>query len=199
MNEKATSKSNFQVINGRIIAFEEVVNRFKIENNLFDESTKNNRTLFLLSVANSFFGSWVICELPAEQVKKIVLPHHKHLATELVSTKGLFLKNAIKKLEKMFFEYELKNDCCVQIIESFKSRELTTVYLSLNPLIDRNNRQINSFKEYRNLQNRIGLLIHLDGLHKLLYWGRYDGKSNLRVIVACRENSSIYQQLNNGL
>lgn len=177
--------------------FNEVVQLYKTENNLTTESEINNRTLYLLTVANNFFGGWVSGELSHKQIQEIILPHHKHSSIELVSPQGASLKETVLKLKKNVTEYRIKNKDCLELIESFEINKISTIYLSLGVLSDSQNEVISSFKEYREIENKENVLVHLDGLHKLLYLGLRNNKENIKIIVACKKDSPLYKTTKN--
>ena len=186
-----------ELLNAKSIKFNEVVQIYKAENNLTTESVINSRTLYLLSVANNFFGGWVSGELSHKQIQRIILPHHKHSSVELISPQGASLKETVLKLKNNAAEYIIKNKDCVEIIDSFETNKISTIYLSLGVLSDSENEVISSFKEYREIENKENVLVHLDGLHKLLYLGLRNNKENIKIIVACKKDSPLYKTTKN--
>lgn len=188
-------RPNFKLFNAKIITITEVIEQYKKENQLTNETIENNRTLYLFSVADNFFGGWISGELPNKQIQNIILPHHKHTSMELVSRKGATLKKTVNKLKQILEDYKSQNDVCIKIIQSFQTKDITTIYLSLSPLKDLTNFEVNSFKEYKQLRKNENVLIHLDGLHKLLWLGLNNFKGSLKVIIACKKTSTFFKNL----
>ncbi len=186
-------KGLIKLINANVISFDDVVSIYLKENNLL-QKRNTDRTTYLLSVANKFFGSWIAAELSNSEVLKITLPHHYHFSNELISKRGASVYHTSNKFRRIESTYREENPECCEIIESFKKKNIQTVYLSLGVLSDSTNEEVNSFKEYRQIRKSEDNLIHLDGLHKLLSYGIYRRKENIKVIIALNRHSSLFKK-----
>jgi hypothetical protein len=181
-----------KLINAKVINFDDVLSIYRKENN--QKEGNIDRTTYLLSVANKFFGSWIEAELPNSEVLKVTLPYHLHFSNELISKRGATVRYASDKFRKIETTYRKDNRECYEIIERSKKKNIQTVYLSLGVLSDSSNEEVNGFKEYRKIRKSENNLIHLDGLHRLLSYGINRRKENIKVVIALNRHSSLFKK-----
>jgi hypothetical protein len=141
------------------VDFTEVKNTFLRDN--IETPERNPWPLGALEVANRQFGTWTRVILTPDELCTIMLPWHVH-GVNLVPADGLIVSEAIKRLGFIDSTSE-----CYRRIQQFSGERMTAVFLSAAPINDP------SYPDYRGLlaRNCRGLT-HLDGLHRLIAWGR---------------------------
>jgi hypothetical protein len=102
-----------------------------------------------------------------------MLPWHTHDGVELVPVAGSAVSEAIEKLEIADRLSE-----CYKRIQQLSSSLITPVFLTAAPINDQR------YPDYKGLleRGRAGLT-HLDGLHRLVAWGR-ENKQEIPAYVA---------------
>ena len=101
-----------------------------------------------------------------------MLPYHAH-GVNLVPPSGSTVLEAIKRLD---FVDHLSE--CYRRIQQFSDSRTPTIFLSAAPINDP------GFSDYRGLLDRgYKGLTHVDGLHRLIAWGRED-KRNVPAYIA---------------
>jgi hypothetical protein len=152
------------------VGFEEVQATFIREN--VANSDRNDWPLGALAVANRQFGSWTRVVLTPEEVLTVMLPWHTH-GVDLVPAAGSSVSEAIEKLE---FVNRLSE--CYRRIQQFSSARTPAVFLSTAPICDP------LYSDYKGLLDRgYRGLTHLDGLHRLIAWGR-DNRREIPAYIA---------------
>lgn len=152
------------------IGFEEVKATFIVEN--IDTPGRNDWPLGALEVANRQFGNWRRVVLTAEDIRGVMLPCHIH-GVNLVPYSGSTVLEAIRKLD--FID---RVSDCYRRIQQFSDLRTPAVFLSAAPINDLR------YSDYRGLLDRgYRGLTHLDGLHRLIAWGR-ENKRNVPAYVA---------------
>lgn len=127
---------------------------------------RNGWPLGALEVADRQFGSWTRVVLSPDEVCTVMLPHHNH-GVNLVPAEGLVVSEAIQKLD--FID---RTSECYKRIQQFSSQQTPAVFLSAAPIFDPR------YSDYRGLLDRgYRGLTHLDGLHRLIAWGREKQRS----------------------
>jgi Family of unknown function (DUF6309) len=153
------------------VTFTEVMAIFSRDN--AETPERNGWTLGALEVANRQFGGiWTRVLLSPDEVRTVMLPQHNH-GVNLVPAEGLAVSEAIKKLD--FIDRASK---CYQRIQLFSSQQTSAVFLSAAPICDPR------YSDYRGLLDRGHRgLTHLDGLHRLIAWGREKQRSVLAYVA----------------
>jgi len=142
------------------VGFEEVKATFIRENTA--NSDRNDWPLGALDLADRQFGNWTRVVLTPEEVLTVMLPWHTHEGVDLVPAVGSSVSEAIEKLE---FVDRLSK--CYRRIQQFSSARMPAVFLSAAPINDP------CYPDYKGLLDRGHRgLTHLDGLHRLIAWGR---------------------------
>jgi hypothetical protein len=142
------------------VDFAEVIAIFNRDN--AETPERNGWPLGALEAANrQFGGTWTRVILAPDDVCTVMLPQHNH-GVNLVPADGLTVSDAIKKLD--FID---RTSECYQRIQQFSGQQTPAVFLSAAPIIDPR------YSDYTGLldQGYRGLT-HLDGLHRLIAWGR---------------------------
>jgi hypothetical protein len=141
------------------VDFEEVRATFIRDN--VETPERNDWPLGALEVANRQFGTWTRVVLFPDEVQTVMLPRHDHLVN-LVPADGSTVSDAIKRLDLIDRSTE-----CYQRVQQFLSERTPIVFLSAAPISDPR------YDDYRGLVDRgYRGLTHLDGLHRLIAWGR---------------------------
>ena len=142
------------------INFAEVMATFNRDN--AENPDRNRWAVGALEVANrQFEGTWTHVVLEPDEVFDVMLPHHIH-GVNLVPADGLAVSEAIRKLD--FID---RDSGCYQRIQWLSNEQTSVVFLSVAPIID------SGYSDYVGLINRgFKGLTHLDGLHRLIAWGR---------------------------
>jgi hypothetical protein len=117
-----------------------------------------------LRTADSQRSEWTLVELGPQDVLAVWLPHHRHgpeevgQGLEVVSPEGSTVADTIETLSAV------GPNPCVKRIDMLSSLAPTPVYLSADPI---------DHQDYAGLVRRkVTGLVHLDGLHRLVAWGR---------------------------
>jgi len=155
---------------GPRVSFEQVKATFLHDNAATPE--RNAWPLGALEVANQQFGDWTQVVLTPEEVLAVLLPQHNH-GVNLVPAAGSSVSEAISKLD---FVDPLTE--CYNRIQQFFGTLTTLVFLSMAPMNDPR------YFDYTGLISRgCKGLTHLDGLHRLVAWGR-ENKRDVPAYVA---------------
>jgi hypothetical protein len=156
---------------GSEVGFEEVRATFLRDN--ADTPERNDWPMGALEAANRQFGNWIKVVITPEEVRTVMLPYHNHRGVGLVPPTGSSVLEAIQKLESVDLSSE-----CYRRIQQFSSPRVTAVFLSAAPINDPR------YSDYNGLLERgCNGLIHLDGLHRLIAWGR-DNRPEVRAYLA---------------
>jgi hypothetical protein len=127
---------------------------------------RNDWPLGALEAANRQFGHWKRIVLTPEEIQTVMLPWHIH-GVDLVPPSGSTVLEAIKKLDSVDRVSE-----CYRRIQQFSDLPTPAVFLSAAPIRDIR------YSDYRGLLDRgYRGLTHLDGLHRLIAWGRENKRS----------------------
>jgi hypothetical protein len=141
------------------VSFDDVKATFLRENATTPE--RNDWPLGALRVANQQFGNWVSVRLAPDELLSVMLPHHAH-GVNLVPPAGLSVSDAILRLDGIDRSTE-----CYTRIQQFSDERNPSVFLSIAPIDDP------GYGDYAGLVHRgYRGLTHLDGLHRLIAWGR---------------------------
>ncbi len=155
---------------GSEVSFDEVGAAFLREN--ADTPERNDWPMGALEVANRQFMKWTQIILLPEEVLNVMLPWHAH-GVDLVPTSGSSVSEAVKKLDLVSHSTE-----CYKRIRQFSDSRTPAVFLSAAPISDAR------YPDYRGLLGRgYRGLTHLDGLHRLIAWGR-ENKREVPAYVA---------------
>jgi hypothetical protein len=150
------------------VSFEEVRAAFLKENAIGFGS--NEWAFNALEMANKQFGNWVRGTLTPKDILGIMLPHHYHYEHELVPKLCSSVSGAIEKVESI-----PESHPCRKRIEELSGRVTSPVFLSIAPI---------THPDYKGLTDRdYRGLTHLDGLHRLIAWGR-TGRAGVVAYVA---------------
>ncbi len=150
------------------VDFEEVTAIFLRENPV---GTGSNEWAFsAIQAANRQFASWAQTTLTLEDILAIMLPHHLHDGLEIVPPRCATVAQAIENL-KLF----PASCACSSRIDALSTKPGSIIFLSTAPV---------NHPDYQGLlyRNHKGLT-HLDGLHRLIAWGRL-GKSGIVAYIA---------------
>ena len=149
-----------EFINIRPATFEEILQIYFIENNQKQDGWECRN----LKRANEKFDSWIMGNIPREDIGEIVLPHYRVGGAHIIPETGAFLIDAYTNfnLKRKYFEKNNSQFC--ERIETQKkliqkSGKVKTIYLSEEPLF--------LGTSYSGLSNFRGKITHLDGLHRL--------------------------------
>jgi hypothetical protein len=152
------------------VEFQEVRANFLRENS--GTPDRNGWPLGALEAANRQFGCWTLEILSPEEVRSVMLPWHSH-GVNLVPPEGLAVSEALKRLAQLDQSSE-----CHRRIQQFSDPRTPAVFLSVAPIDDPN------YTDYKGLVDRgYQGLTHLDGLHRLIAWGR-ENKRTVPAYVA---------------
>lgn len=158
------------------IDFEKVKATFIADN--VDTPGRIDWPLGALEAANRQFGNWRLIVLTPENVRAVMLPHHAH-GVNLVPPSGSTVLETIKKLD---FVDHLSE--CYRRIQQFSDSRTPAVFLSAAPIDD------SGYSDYRGLLDRgYKGLTHLDGLHRLIAWGRENKRNVPAYVAGLGENS----------
>jgi hypothetical protein len=159
------------------VDFEEVRETFLRDNAATPE--RNAWPLGALEVANKQFGKWTRVVLIPEEVRAVMLPYHIHKGVQLVPPTGSSVSEAIEKLDSVDRLSE-----CYKRIQQFTDPLTTAVFLSAAPIDD------SRYSDYKGLlvRNYKGRT-HLDGLHRLIAWGR-ENRPEIPAYVAGLEREA---------
>lgn len=114
-----------------------------------------------LILADRSAADWVLVRLKHQEVLGIVLPWHEVGGIELVPPAGCTLAEALDRLGELERLYRKASPHFWETIEILERADLSPIFLSTSPI---------ESEDYARI-TRTGL-IHLDGLHRLLAWGR---------------------------
>lgn len=150
------------------VNFQEVLDEFTRHNDV----ARNQWALDAIKVADKELDHWVRAILDFDDILNIMLPYHNHRAYLLVPQSGSTVSEAIEKLKSLPPE-----GCCPNKIDYFSNKPSSLIFLSMKPI---------SHGDYAGLVARgYEGLTHLDGLHRLVAWGR-SGISEVAAYVAGR-------------
>jgi len=152
----------------RRVSFEEVCAAFRLDNPIGFGSSE--WALNALEMANKQFGTWMLRSLSLEDILGIMLPHHLHDGQELVPKSCSSVSEAIEKLNSVPGSHS-----CSKRIDELSRTPPSPVFLSIAPIHHPDSWELRK-------RNYSGLT-HLDGLHRLIAWGRA-GKSGPAAYVA---------------
>lgn len=112
--------------------------------------------------ANRSAEDWVRARLECQEALGIVLPWHKDGDIELIPPTGCTLGEALTTLAELEKAYRDASPHCWKTIEALEKSYPSPIFLSTSPI---------GRRDYARVPRTTGL-IHLDGLHRLLAWGR---------------------------
>lgn len=115
-----------------------------------------------LVLADRVAEDWILVRLEHQEVLGIVLPWHNVGGIELVPPAGCTLTEALGRLGELEGLYRKASPPFWETIEVLEKTDLSPIFLSTSPI---------DAEDYAHVTTRSGL-IHLDGFHRLLAWGR---------------------------
>jgi hypothetical protein len=125
-------------------------------------------------------GVWSLCELDKEDILGVVVPFHEAEESEniLVDLGGQRVGDVILKLKDTWTKYAEENPVCWAKIMYWKGKPFSPLFLATKPV-----RQGRRGK----VDEKLGTLFHLDGLHRILRWGldnRFESDEKLKAYIA---------------
>ncbi len=170
-NPKLLSLDGIEMrVDVRLVPFDEVRAAFLRENDI--ERGSNPWAHGAIEIAQRQFGCWANVTLSLSDILGTMLPHHTH-GVDLVPPSGSSVAEAIEKLRSVPL-----SQACRKNIEELSARPASRAFLSMGPI------NHPDYSDYRGLIDRgHSGLTHLDGLHRLVAWGR-DCKSGITAYVA---------------
>jgi Family of unknown function (DUF6309) len=159
-------------------SFQEVREAFLRENDIHYD--KNPWALGAIDAAEQQFGHWARVILNTQDILGIMLPHHTRCGPEVVPVSCSTVSEAMERLKSLPSDNPCNNsdNPCNNKVENLSSRPPSLIFLSAAPI------NHPEYPEYQPLVKRnYKGLTHLDGLHRLIAWGR-SGTSGIVAYVA---------------
>jgi hypothetical protein len=154
-----------------MVSFDEVRAAFLRENDV--QCGKNQWALKAIEIAEEQFGHWGRVILSSEDILGVMLPHHTRCGPEVVPPCGSIVSDAIERLKSL-----PSSDTCRKTVDELSARTPSLIFLSSAPI------NHSDYPDFRALVERnYKGLTHLDGLHRLIAWGR-SGRSGIAAYVA---------------
>ena len=142
------------------VSWDIVLKKFESQTNNYTNTDDWARNLLCLS--NEKFKYWAETELTTEDAKQIIiLPHHMHnYKKAVIPMKGMLLGEAVEMIKNnKNFVYEFKN--CFESVLYWQNHDLGYLFFT-DGIADEKE------ASYKDLKYRKDLLVHIDGLHRLL-------------------------------
>jgi hypothetical protein len=170
----------------KTVTFSEALDFFDQEHPVRTDNTNEHARDLLIQADKKFGSEWALVTLDTEHILKIMLPHHISEGGKvgLIPRSGMTVLAAAKKIQDMSLDaYRSANPVCWGKIDYWNGRQLTPVFLSVNPV---------EHDDYAGFIDYHGHLIHMDGLHRLIAWSFSQSGRAERARVGQGEQLSAY-------